>query len=154
MRQCFCSLQGLKTRPFFYLCRSVALSYIVLLNFQSITIQGLYDRFLAGKTDSAVGHITKVLPLSRSILSPVAAWKCSEVVNIVERLARNLKFYPTIVQKVIIEKSRGGRFLWNRNWDLGWIWADWHYWKKNWDNFEQLLSPVFSCFHGKKKYIL
>ena len=26
--------------------------------------------------------------------------------------------------KVIIEKSRGGRFLWNRNWDLVWIWAD------------------------------
>ena len=25
--------------------------------------------------------------------------------------------------KVIIEKSRGGRFLWNRNRDLGWIWA-------------------------------
>ena len=25
--------------------------------------------------------------------------------------------------KVIREKSRGGRFLWNRNWDLGWIWA-------------------------------
>ena len=24
--------------------------------------------------------------------------------------------------RVIIEKSRGGRFLWNRNWDLGWIW--------------------------------
>ena len=23
----------------------------------------------------------------------------------------------------IIEKSRCGRFLWNRNWDLGWIWA-------------------------------
>ena len=28
-----------------------------------------------------------------------------------------------IVSKVIIEKLRGGRFLWNRNWDLGWIWA-------------------------------
>ena len=25
--------------------------------------------------------------------------------------------------KVIIEKSGGGRFLWNRNRDLGWIWA-------------------------------
>ena len=25
--------------------------------------------------------------------------------------------------KPIIEKSHGGRFLWNRNWDLGWIWA-------------------------------
>ena len=27
------------------------------------------------------------------------------------------------ITKVIIEKSRGWRFLWNRNWDLGWIWA-------------------------------
>ena len=26
--------------------------------------------------------------------------------------------------KVIIEKSRGGRFLWIRNSDLGWIWAE------------------------------
>ena len=25
--------------------------------------------------------------------------------------------------KVIWEKSRGGKFLWNKNWDLGWIWA-------------------------------
>ena len=29
--------------------------------------------------------------------------------------------------KVIIEKSSGGRFLWNRNLDLGWIWANWQY---------------------------
>ena len=28
-----------------------------------------------------------------------------------------------MVVKVIIEKSRGGKFFWNRNWDLGWIWA-------------------------------
>ena len=28
-----------------------------------------------------------------------------------------------VKSKDIIEKSRGGRFLWNRNWDLGWIWA-------------------------------
>ena len=27
------------------------------------------------------------------------------------------------IHKVIIEKPRGGRFLWIRNWDLGWIWA-------------------------------
>ena len=30
-----------------------------------------------------------------------------------------------VTSKVIIEKSRGGRFLWNRNRDLGWIWAKW-----------------------------
>ena len=33
--------------------------------------------------------------------------------------------FACITGKVIIEKSRGGRFLWNRNWDLGWIWAEW-----------------------------
>ena len=45
-------------------------------------------------------------------------------------------FWPT----VIIEKSRGGRFLWNRNWDLGWIWAG-----------LATFEAVFSCFHGQKK---
>ena len=44
--------------------------------------------------------------------------------------------------KVIIEKSHGGRFLWNRNWDLGWIWAGWHYWKK------QQFGPITSNFWG------
>ena len=40
-------------------------------------------------------------------------------------------------------------FLWNRNWDLRWIWAGWHYWKKNiWADYEQLLRPVFM---GKKQ---
>ena len=33
-----------------------------------------------------------------------------------------LLFVPVTI-KVIREKSRGGRFLWNKNWDLGWIWA-------------------------------
>ena len=56
--------------------------------------------------------------------------------------------------KVIIEKSRCGRCLWNRNWDLGWIWADWQYWKKRfWADYEQLLRVVFSCFHGQKKFL-
>ena len=57
-----------------------------------------------------------------------------------------------IAGKVIIEKSRGGRFLWNRNWDLGWIWAGWHYWKKNsWTDYEQLLRPVVSSFREQTK---
>ena len=43
--------------------------------------------------------------------------------------------------KVIIEKSRCGRCLWNRNWDLGWIWADWQYWKKG-------SGPIMSIFWG------
>ena len=29
-----------------------------------------------------------------------------------------------VVSKFIIEKSRSGRFLWNMNWDLGWIWLN------------------------------
>ena len=33
------------------------------------------------------------------------------------------EFPQNIAGKVIIEKARGGRFLWNRNWDLGWILA-------------------------------
>ena len=63
-------------------------------------------------------------------------------------------FVGAVVGKVIIEKSRGGRFLWNSNWDLGSIWAGWHYWKKNiWANYEQLLRPVFSCFHEQKNFL-
>ena len=53
--------------------------------------------------------------------------------------------------KVIIEKSRCGRFLWNRNWDLDWIWANWQYWKKClvrlWATFEGFF---FHVFRGKK----
>ena len=52
--------------------------------------------------------------------------------------------------KVIIEKSRGGRFLRNKNWYLGWIWASWHYWKKDIrTDYEQFLRPVFSSFRGE-----
>ena len=36
-----------------------------------------------------------------------------------------LRTYRKVASKVIIEKSCDGRFLWNRNWDLGWIWAKW-----------------------------
>ena len=44
--------------------------------------------------------------------------------NIILRIARNfLETRTTHSCKVIREKSRGGRFLWNKNWDLGWIWA-------------------------------
>ena len=60
--------------------------------------------------------------------------------------------YSIVGDKVIIEKSHsGGRVLWNRNWDLGWIWAAWHYWKKKdiWADYEQLLRPVF--FMGQRK---
>ena len=45
-------------------------------------------------------------------------------------LIRFLNWILAGATKVILEKSRGRRFLWNRNWDLDWIWARWHYWKK------------------------
>ena len=41
-----------------------------------------------------------------------------------------LRLHNWLRAKVIIEKSRTGRFLWNGNWDLGWIWADWQYCQK------------------------
>ena len=64
-------------------------------------------------------------------------------------------FFDNSGIKVIIEKSRVGRFLWNRNWELGWICADWQYWKKKglgrlWATFE----GGFSCFQGQKKWYL
>ena len=57
--------------------------------------------------------------------------------------------------KVIIEKSRGGRFLRNRNWDLGLIWANWQYRKKSvWADYEQLLRVGFSCLQGQNKMLI
>ena len=50
-----------------------------------------------------------------------------------------------------LHKSRGGQFLWNINWYLGWFWAGWQYWKKVWADYEQFLRAVFSCFHWQKK---
>jgi hypothetical protein len=122
MRQCFCSLQGLKTRLFFSLCCSVALSYNrkfnLLLNFQPITIQGHYDRFLAGKTASVVGHISIVLLLSCSMfyfkksiqensLTCLASCGGPEMqwgIQHCWRICRILKFYPNIVQQCVRRK--------------------------------------------------
>ena len=56
-----------------------------------------------------------------------------------------------ITIKVIIYRSRGEPFLWNRIWDLGWFWAGWQYWKFFLADYEQLLMAVFSCFHRQKK---
>ena len=55
--------------------------------------------------------------------------------------------------KVIIEKSRGGRFLWNWNWDLGWIWAGSHSKKKHLVRLWATFEAGFSSFHGPKKKI-
>ena len=55
--------------------------------------------------------------------------------------------------KIVKEKSHGGRFLWNRRWDLGWIWANWHYRKKikNYADYEHNLEAVFFMFSLAKK---
>ena len=37
------------------------------------------------------------------------------------------KIGPIKASKVIIHKSCGEQFLWNRNLDLGWIWDGWQY---------------------------
>ena len=57
------------------------------------------------------------------------------------------------VSKVIIEKSRGGRFLWNKYWDLGWIWAGWHCWKKGFGLIMSNFWGWFKLSSGAKKNI-
>ena len=53
---------------------------------------------------------------------------------------------------VIIEKSCGGRFLWKRNWDFGWIWAGWQYRKKgSWQIMSNFSGWIFQLFVVKKK---
>jgi hypothetical protein len=41
--------------------------------------------------------------------------------------------------KIIIHKSRGDQFLWNRNWDFCWFWAISQCWKKK-------FGPIMSNF--------
>ena len=61
-------------------------------------------------------------------------------------------FVSNIMYNVIIEKSCGGRFLRNRNWYLGWIWAGWHYWKKTFGPImSNFCGRFFSSFCGQRK---
>ena len=62
-----------------------------------------------------------------------------------------------LLTKVIIEKCRGEQFLWNRNWYLGWIWAGWHYWKKQhlgwlWATFEAVFFKFLWAIKINKKH--
>ena len=34
--------------------------------------------------------------------------------------------------------------------NMGWFWAGWQYWKKNWADYEQLFRSFLSCFYGEK----
>ena len=89
------------------------------------------------------------------IISNVAPQKGLWEFKIIGEISINVIIYLYQIRpvyKVIIEKSRDGRFLLNRNWDLGWIWAGWHYWKKK--TFGPIMSNfwgrVFQVFVGKK----
>ena len=56
---------------------------------------------------------------------------------------RFLEDFDDIKSKVIWEKSRGGRFLWYKNWDLGWIWAG------GITTEENTFGPIMSNFWGR-----
>ena len=43
------------------------------------------------------------------------------------------------------------QFLWNRNWDMGWFWAGWQYWKKHLDRLWATFEVGFFMFLGTKK---
>ena len=60
-------------------------------------------------------------------------------------------FWVTI--KVIIYKSHGEPFLWNRIWDLGWFWAGWQFWKFRTGPYSMLLLRTFFYFFLGKKYL-
>ena len=60
-------------------------------------------------------HLISCLPSTFHML-----WKKS---NLMPSIYINIRLDRVIGLKVIREKSRGGRFIWNKNWDLGWIWA-------------------------------
>ena len=56
-----------------------------------------------------------------------------------------------ILPKVIIHKLCGEQFLWNRNWDLGWFWVGWQYWKKMGGRLWVTFEGCFFMFSGAKK---
>ena len=62
-------------------------------------------------------------------------------------------FFVLCTQSHYREISRW-EILWNRNWDLGWIWASWHYIlkKKIGSIMSNFLGRFFQVFMGKKKF--
>ena len=87
--------------------------------------------------------IVRVLPLHfvvwREFTREFRFSKKSAVAKIVHSTLCSFLFrFYNNVRSVIIHKSRGEQFLWNRNWDLGWIWAD----------YKQLLRVFFFMFSG------
>ena len=72
--------------------------------------------------------IVRVLPLHfavwREFTREFRFSKKSAVAKIVHSTLCSFLFrFYNYVRSVIIHKSRSEQFLWNRNWDLGWIWA-------------------------------
>ena len=75
------------------------------------------------------------------------------MINFINRISGNEIMGCNIspVLKVIIHKSHDEHFLWNRNWDLGWFLACWHY-CKNGLIISNFWGQFFYVFMGKKDF--
>ena len=87
------------------------------------SISGLESQFLASRHNSLTRLQRAFLVHYKRPLSSVHDFLI--VVHTVLFLIFFIGLIDRVWNKVIIDKSRGGRFLWSRNWDLGWIWANW-----------------------------
>ena len=113
---------------------------------QKITFSGCFSKFHhllspdAGTEDNGISTepislllFPGLLPLTVSMINWRNPLSTEEKKLITFMLNNNVECesYPNLIShskcgtKVIIEEFRGGRFSWNRNWDLGWIWAKW-----------------------------
>ena len=96
-------------------------------------ISAVFDPFLSGFL-SVIRKEFEVPPYSQSV----------ELGSQIQLRCHPPKGVPTprvSAKSLHIEKSCGGKFLWNRIWDLGWIWVSWHFWKKP-------FGPIMSNFWG------
>ena len=93
---------------------------------------------------------------SRNSLAAVLMLKRTKkfVLQIKRSLAMKLAG-NTVLSKFIIYKSRGEPFLWNRIWDLGWLWAGWQWYRKCLAQDAQVcFRAVFMSKTNKNLYFL
>ena len=101
------------------------------------------QNFFMKQIGSAKGRVHTFIRVSMVVLFQDKLLAIVGLFNL--RLFNRLQ--PLRVQtKVIIRKSCCEHFFWNRDWDLGWFWAGWQYWKKNWADYEQILRAVVWSF--------
>ena len=82
--------------------------------------------------------------------SPLLIIYCTFIIQFSGKMS-GCAFSNTGRSKVIIHKSHGEQFLWNRNLDLGWIWAGWQYWKrKSGPIMSNILGPFFMFTWAKE----